>query len=102
MKHTDADWFAASAGGEALPAPEVAMQRTEPFGFRQRTTRRTRRTVDLSPDQHRALDIWQREAADRLGRARVTGQDVLSALVDQLISDPKLANQIIRAIQLRR
>lgn len=102
MKRTDADWFAASAAADVPPAPEVAIQRTEPFGFRQRTARRTRRTVDLSPDQHRALDVWQREAADRLGRARVTGQDVLSALVDQLLNDPKLANQIIRAIQLRR
>ncbi|HEU4360284.1 MAG TPA: hypothetical protein VFR27_02105 [Mycobacterium sp.] len=78
------------------------MQQTEPFGYRQRTARRTRRTVDLSPDQHRALDIWQREAADRLGRARVTGQDVLSALIDQLLNDPKLSTQIIRAIQVRR
>lgn len=100
MTRTDADWFRASAA--SAPAPEVAMQQTEPFGYRQRTARRTRRTVDLSPDQHRALDIWQREAADRLGRARVTGQDVLSALIDQLLNDPKLSTQIIRAIQVRR
>lgn len=102
MNHTDADWFRPSAPNIAEPPPEVAVQATEPFGYRQRTARRTRRTVDLSPDQHRALDIWQRQAADRLGRARVTGQDVLSALVDQLLTDPKLANQIIRAIQVRR
>jgi hypothetical protein len=63
---------------------------------------RTRRTVDLPAGTHRALDIWQREAADRLGVARVTGQEVLSALIDQLLVDPKLAAQIIRAIESRR
>src|SRR5579875_4030166 len=64
--------------------------------------RKTRRTVDLTPAQHRALDIWQRDTADRLGVARVTGQEVLSALVDQLLSDPKLSAQIIRTIRDRR
>jgi hypothetical protein len=65
-------------------------------------TQRTRRTVDLPAPTHRALDIWQREAADRLGVARVTGQEVLTALIDQLLADPKLADQITRAIQTRR
>src|SRR6201993_1775453 len=60
---------------------------------------RTRRTVDLTPATHRALDIWQREAADRLGLARGTGQEVLSALVDQLLADPQLPAHITRAIQ---
>lgn len=61
-----------------------------------------RRTVDLSPAQHRALDVWQREAADRIGVARVTGQEVFGALIDQLLSDPKLSAQITRAILGRR
>ncbi|WP_414686351.1 ATPase [Mycobacterium sp.] len=65
-------------------------------------SQRTRRTVDLPAPTHRALDIWQREAADRLGVARVTGQEVLAALVDQLLTDPKLSAQITRAIQARR
>lgn len=63
---------------------------------------RTRRTVDLSPATHRALDIWQREAADRLGLARVTGQEVLSALIEQLLKDPRLTAQIIQTIHDRR
>jgi hypothetical protein len=63
---------------------------------------RTRRTVDLPANTHRALDIWQREAADRLGVARVTGQEVLIALIDQLLVDPKLTAQITRAIEARR
>lgn len=59
---------------------------------------RTRRTVDLTPAMHRALDIWQREAADRLGFARVTGQEVICALIEQVLSDPKLSNDVIRCI----
>lgn len=89
-----------AAGGPVTPA--VAAAPTEPFAIGRTRTARTRRTVDLSPGQHRALDIWQREAADRLGLARVTGQEVLVALVDQLLSDPKLSSQIIRTIRARR
>jgi hypothetical protein len=64
--------------------------------------RRTRRTVDLPLATHRALDVWQREAADRMGVARVTGQEVITALIDQLLADPKLSAQIRRAIQARK
>ncbi len=63
---------------------------------------RTRRTVDLSLATHRALDIWQQKAADQLGVARVTGQEVFTALIEQLLTDPKLSAQITRAIQARR
>ena len=63
---------------------------------------RTRRTVDLSPATHRALDIWQRDAADRLGYARVTGQEVISALIELLLRDPKLSAEVIRSIRERR
>ncbi|GFG76376.1 hypothetical protein [Mycobacterium botniense] len=85
-------------------SPAVAAAPTEPVAIgRPRAPRaNVRRTVDLSPAQHRALDLWQREAADRLGLARVTGQEVLAALVDQLLSDPKLSAQITRVIQARR
>jgi hypothetical protein len=82
--------------------PSVAAAPTHPFALGRTRNPRTRRTVDLSPAQHRALDIWQREAADRLGVARVTGQDVITALIDQLLSDPRLSAQIIRTIQSRR
>jgi hypothetical protein len=63
---------------------------------------RTRRTVDLSAATHRGLDIWQRDAADRLGVARVTGQEVITALIEQLLVDPRLSAQITRVIQARR
>lgn len=73
-----------------------------PAGNQAGRVQRTRRTVDLPAATHRALDIWQREAADRLGVARVTGQEVLTALIEQLLVDPKLAAQITRAIKERR
>jgi hypothetical protein len=63
---------------------------------------RTRRTVDLTPATHRALDIWQREAADRLGLARVTGQEVIVALIELLLSDAKLSAEVTRSIRDRR
>jgi hypothetical protein len=63
---------------------------------------RTRRTVDLTPATHRALDIWQRDAADRLGLARVTGQEVISALIELLLSDAKLSAEVTRSIRERR
>lgn len=80
----------------------VAAAPTQPVVIGRTRSSRTRRTVDLSPAQHRALDIWQREAADRLGLARVTGQELLVALVDQLLSDPKLSAQITRHIRAQR
>ena len=61
-----------------------------------------RRTVDLSPAQHRRLDVWQRDAADNLGYARVTGQEVLSALVDLLLDDPDISARVTGMLPNRR
>ena len=95
--------------GDAVPTVRLSHLRQSPQQMAgqardqaARSGQRTRRTVDLPVATHRALDIWQRDAADRLGVARVTGQEVLAALVDQLLADPKLAAQITRAIQARR
>ena len=89
-----------TAGGFRQPAPQRVIG--QPLANQPSRNQRTRRTVDLPAATHRALDIWQRDAADRLGVARVTGQEVLTALIDQLLADPKLAAQITRAIQDRR
>jgi len=95
----------------STPSPSASADATGPTqrltnlrekGDQRTRGRRTRRTVDLSPATHRALDIWQREAADRLGLARVTGQEVLIALIDQLLSDPRLSAQVIHNIAARR
>jgi hypothetical protein len=60
--------------------------------------RNVRRTVDLSPVEHRQLVTWCAEAAAELGLARVTGQDVLQALVRELLSDDELARRIREVI----
>ncbi|EHB44028.1 conserved hypothetical protein [uncultured Mycobacterium sp.] len=89
-------------------APEQSPQETPPQStlrppaapvVRQKTVRRT---VDLSPTAHRGLDNWQRDTADRLGLARVTGQEVLTALVDRLLADSDLAEQIVHVIAAQR
>jgi hypothetical protein len=77
---------------------EPAREKPEPPARGQRT----RRTVDLTPATHRALDIWQRDAADRLGLARVTGQEVINALIELLLSDAKLSAEVTRSIRERR
>lgn len=99
----------AGPSGDAAPTERLSLgqprpQRIagQPSANQGGRTQRTRRTVDLAAATHRALDIWQREAADRLGVARVTGQEVLTALIDQLLVDPKLTAQITRAIKERR
>ncbi|MDX1893403.1 hypothetical protein [Mycolicibacterium sp. 050158] len=87
----------APASPQELKAPSPV--RGQPTIVRQKTVRRT---VDLSPTAHRGLDGWQRDTADRLGLARVTGQDVLAALVDRLLADPDLADLIVQVIADRR
>ena len=88
--------------GPGQTGPTERLGRLGPAPVPPARVRRTRRTVDLPLATHRALDVWQREAADRIGLARVTGQEVLTALIDQLLTDPKLSTQITRAIQARR
>jgi hypothetical protein len=83
---------------EASPSIESRAIKSQPV-VRQKTVRRT---VDLSPTAHRGLDSWQSATADRLGLARVTGQDVLAALVDRLLADSELANQIVQTIAEQR
>jgi hypothetical protein len=87
-------------GAPGRPRNETAP--TERFAVGKPSGRRTRRTVDLTAAQHRALDLWQRETADRLGLARVTGQEVLTALIDQLLTDRQLSARITHAIQAGR
>ncbi len=76
----------------STPAPTTAVVRQK----------NVRRTVDLSPTAHRGLDSWQRNAADKLGLARVTGQEVLAALVDELLSDPALSDRITATLSNSR
>lgn len=53
-----------------------------------------RRTVDLAPDMHDELDTWQRKTAREIGRARVTGQDVVTSLIAELLTNDDLGRAI--------
>ncbi|HKR52168.1 MAG TPA: hypothetical protein VJT72_21825 [Pseudonocardiaceae bacterium] len=57
-------------------------------------TKPVRRSVDLSPTYHVRLTQWCAEAADLIGTPRVTGQDVIRALVARLLMDEALARRI--------
>ncbi|MGH4007388.1 MAG: hypothetical protein ACRDTH_04340 [Pseudonocardiaceae bacterium] len=57
-------------------------------------TKPVRRSVDLSPTYHVRLTQWCAEAADLIGAPRVTGQDVIRALVARLLMDEALARRI--------
>ncbi len=57
-------------------------------------TKPVRRSVDLSPAYHAELTQWCAETADIIGTARVTGQDVIRALVARLLMDESLARRI--------
>ena len=54
-----------------------------------------RSTLDLSPAVHRDLQAWLNESAVRMGRARLTKQQVLEALVKRLLMDEALAKLIL-------
>jgi len=53
-----------------------------------------RRTVDLPLVRHHALTGWCTETAAELGMRRLTGQDVMAALVGRLLTDETLARKI--------
>jgi hypothetical protein len=48
---------------------------------------------------HRRLSQWCEEAADELGLARVTSQDVFVALVAELLADEALGVAIRRRVK---
>jgi hypothetical protein len=50
--------------------------------------------VDLSLAVHRDFERWRHDSAVELGLTRVTGQEVLVALVDELLRDERLAKRI--------
>lgn len=57
-------------------------------------TKPVRRSVDLSPADHVRLTQWCAETAEVIGTARVTGQDVIRALIARLLMDEALAQRI--------
>ena len=57
----DAERSRTHAAAATPLTPSVAAAPTEPVAIGRTRNPQTIRTVDLSPVQHRALDIWQRE-----------------------------------------
>ena len=53
-----------------------------------------RSTVDLPPARHRSLKAWSAATATEIGRARVTTQEVINALVHRMLTDETLARKI--------
>ncbi|GLZ43714.1 hypothetical protein [Actinokineospora sp. NBRC 105648] len=58
-------------------------------------TKSPRSTVDLPPNRDRDLKQWQLEAAQQLGKGRVTRQDVLAGLVGLLLTDANVQARLI-------
>lgn len=74
--------------------PEQRAEEHAQARVRTERSRPVRRSLDLSPTHHARLAEWCTETAVELGAARVTGQDVLRALVARLLTDETLARKI--------
>ena len=53
-----------------------------------------KKTVVLAPTTNSKLGEWLNRTADELGLARVTAQQAMESLVDELLDNPDLARQI--------
>lgn len=54
-----------------------------------------RQTVDITGEQHQALNAWKLETALALGRSRpLTTQDALAAMVAVLLDDESVARRV--------
>jgi hypothetical protein len=89
----------AAAPTDELPGTSASAPAAPAAVVRQKNIRRT---VDLSPAAHRALDTWQSQIAERLGLARVTGQEVLAALVELLLADDDLRERVTQSVAANR
>ena len=78
---------------QEAPPEQRAEERTQARVQTERS-RPVRRSLDLSPTHHARLAAWCTETAVELGAARITGQDVLRALVARLLTDETLARKI--------
>ncbi|CAM3270045.1 hypothetical protein C7458_12027 [Williamsia muralis] len=75
----------------ADPKPE---QRTDDPSVRTPRQTAIKKTVVLAPTTNSKLGEWLNRTADELGLARVTAQQAMESLVDELLDNPDLARQI--------
>lgn len=61
-----------------------------------------RMTVDLAPADHSDLSQLLLRAAGALGVARVSGQEVTSALIRRLLADPDLEQKVLSDVAEKR
>jgi hypothetical protein len=61
-----------------------------------------RLSLDLPPQNYRALKATCADLADELGAARVTTSEVLRALVTMVNQDPDVRRDVLAAIQSER
>ncbi|NKY60913.1 hypothetical protein HGA15_33215 [Nocardia flavorosea] len=74
-----------SAKAPAKPGHRKPATRTKPV----------RCTVDLPPVLFRQLSDWQSQAAEQLGESRITKQQILVALVHELLGDTDLEEAVL-------
>ena len=79
----------------ARPAPVVP----EPAAPVQVKSRPVRVSLDLTPALYDDLTAWNREAAHRIGRTKVTNAETLRSLVRVLLDDAGVADEVTRRLR---
>lgn len=87
----------AAAKAARLSEPSSAPSTAAPS---ERATK-VRSTVDLYAPRHRAVNQWQLDAADTLGRAEVTRQAVLAGLVELLLTDETTSRKLLATLKVQ-
>lgn len=57
-------------------------------------------SLDLVPAVYEDLTAWNRDAARRMGRTKVTNADTLRTLVRVLLDQPEVADEVIRRLDV--
>lgn len=63
------------------------------------TTKNVRLTLDLATPLYDDFGDWNRRAARRLGRGRVTSADTLRVLLRRLLADEALAEEVLAELR---
>jgi hypothetical protein len=74
---------------------QITREVARPTGAGDQLVSKVRRTVDLSPERHRALNRLCEDAAVARGWARVNSQDMLATAIAHLLDDPEMQRQVI-------